>query len=132
MSKKVKLICCNKTIQNTELWFLSDIKNFTDRKLYLGVCPHCFEDVAMLFEKRISDNKIFINELTGIEAVKTMYREKKRKLTVIPNIKPHALYGWVYGVNTQIKNKKGEVTQIRQYASDFSNNKVLVKTDFKT
>lgn len=127
MSKNIDLFCCNKKITDGDLWFLSDIKGFTARKIYVGVCKVCKEDVAVLIETRIEDKKTFINEFKGIEAVKTIYREKKRKVTVIPNIKANCLYGWVYGVNTQIKNKKGKVTQIRQYASDFKGNKTLVK-----
>lgn len=71
--------------------------------------------------------KLYFDNFTGIEAVKAIYRAKKEVVTVVPDIKANDLYGWVYGVNKQIVNKKGEVTQIRQYASDFSGRKNLVK-----
>lgn len=123
-----QLLCCNKKIDCGELWILSDIKGFTSRKIYIGTCPHCQEELAVLFEKRISDKKVFKNELKGIEAVKVIYREKKRKLVALPDIKTDSLYGWVYGVNVQIKNKNGEITQIRQYSSDFKGNKKIIKS----
>ena len=119
--------CHNRQIKNGEIWILKDIKGFTSRKLFIGRCSFCKELAIDLIETRISDNKIFINQLTGIEAVKTIYREKKRKLTVIPDIKTNNLYGWIYGHNVQIRNKKGDVVQIRQYASDFKGNKALTK-----
>lgn len=128
MSENAKLVCCNKKVTTGDLWFLADIKGFTARKIYIGICEKCKEDLAVLIETRICDKKVFINELKGIEAVKTIYREKKRKLVTLPNIKANCLYGWVYGVNVEIKNKKGKVTQIRQYASDFKNQKSLIKS----
>lgn len=107
---------------------LNDIKGFTARKLYKAKCPKCKEYVVTLIEKRISDNKVFVNEnITGIEAVKVLYREKKRISATLPNIQSDTLYGWVYGHNVEIKNKNKQVTQIRQYSKDFSGNKNLTK-----
>ena len=119
--------CCNKKLKKGEVWFLKDIKDFTARKLYVSKCPYCNDDVLLLIEKRTSDNKIFINQIKGIEAVKTLYREKKRKLQTIPDVESVFLYGWVYGVNVEIKNKKGDITQLRQYSADFSGNKSLTR-----
>jgi len=127
MSNTVKIFCCNKSVSCGEIWFLQDIKNFTARRLFVGQCPVCNNNVAVLIEKRIDDNKQFVNSFTGINAVKTIFREKNRKVTVIPDIKIDSLYGWVYGVNTQIKNRKGQVVKVRQYASDFAGNKSLRK-----
>ena len=104
------------------LLFLRDIKGFVGRKLFI-----LEEDRAVLIETRIDDKKTFVNELSGIEAVKTIYREKKRVVKVFPKIDESCLDGWVYGVNVQIKNKKGQVSQIRQYASNFNGKKKLVK-----
>ncbi len=106
----------------SNLLFLQDIKGFTARKLYVIA-----EDKAILFETRIEDKKTFVNELIGIEAVKTIYREKKRVIKVLPKIDYSYLKGWIYGHNVEIKNKKGKITQVRQYASDFRKNKILVK-----
>ena len=128
MPNNVQLLCCNTKIEVGDLWFLADIKGFTARKIYIGTCKKCKEDVVVLLETRIDDKKVFINQFKGIEAIKTIYREKKRKVAAFPNIKTNCLYGWVYGVNVEIKNKKGKTTQIRQYASDFKGKKALVKS----
>lgn len=115
---------------NGDVWILKDLKDFTARKLYKGICPFCKEEVVTLIEKRISDGKIFVNSnIKGPQAAKLLYREKKRALTTIPNIKETSLQGWVYGKNVQIKNKKGQVVQIRQYACNYeSGRKELVKS----
>lgn len=120
-------MCHNKKLTAGTLLFLQDIKNFTARKLFIAQCPVCRDYIAVLTEKRTTDNKVFVDEFRGIEAVKTIYREKKRAVSVLPDIQSDNLFGWIYGVNVEIKNKKGKIVQIRQYASDFANNKTLVK-----
>lgn len=127
------LCCCEHKILCGEIWILKDLKKFTARKLYKGKCPFCNEDVVTLIEQRISDGKIFINRnIKGIEALKLLYREKKRALTTLPNIKQNSLHGWIYGKNVQIKNKKGEIVQIRQYSCDFNSNKRELVKSFKS
>jgi hypothetical protein len=123
----MQLQCCNKDVCCGEVWFLNDVKGFTARKMFIGKCSVCNNEVAILIEKRIKDNKVYANELKGIDAVKTIFREKQRKVSVLPNIKTNSLYGWVYGTNIQIKNKKGKVLQVRQYSTDFNGNKELIK-----
>lgn len=125
--RDIVLKCCNNEVRSGELWILKDIKGFTARKLYTAKCNICGDDIALLVEKRINDGKIFTNNFNGIEAVKVLYREKKRKIVCLPKIEYNNLYGWIYGVNTEIRNKKGETTQIRQYSSDFYGNKKLAK-----
>lgn len=126
----IKLICCNKSVEISEVWLLQDIKGFTARKLCKGKCPVCGDDVVTLIEKRINDEQIFINLLTGIEAVKTIYREKKRRVFEVPGAKSDNLYGWIYGRNIEIRNKNKEVTMIRQYSSDFYGKKTISKKIF--
>lgn len=122
------LICCNNKIKCGEVLILNDIKGFTARKLYKAKCPKCKDDVVTLIETRVSDNKMFVNaNITGLEAVKVLYREKKRILATLPDIKSDVLFGWIYGHNVEIRNKNKQVTQIRQYAKDFSGNKNLTK-----
>lgn len=128
MSENAKLVCCNKKVFAGDLWILEDFKGYTKRKLFIGKCSVCGDDVCLQIMTNTVNNETYYNLYTGIEAVKTIYREKKRKLVTLPNIKANCLYGWVYGVNIEIKNKKGKVTQIRQYASDFKNQKTLIKS----
>ena len=54
----------------------------------------------------------FVNKnITGIKAVRIIYNEKARILAKRQNIKATDVYGWVYGVNVGITNKKGDITQ---------------------
>ena len=121
------LKCCKQSLNIGEILLLDDIKGFTSRKLYKTHCPICDEDVVIITEKSIEQDKIYVNERRGIEAVKTLYREKKRKLQVFPDISSSNLFGWIYGINTQIKTQSGTISQTRQYSSDFKGNKRLVK-----
>ena len=122
------LNCCNKELKVFDVWFLKDIKDFTARKLFYGKCPKCHYPVIALYEKRISDGRVFINEnIRGKHAVNTLCREQKRIISKVPNIKIDGLYGWIYGQNIQIKNKNGQVVKIRQYAADFGGGRQKVK-----
>ena len=69
-------------------------------------------------------------EISGIQANDLMIKHKDEILYSLKECnyskfksKP---YGWVYGINKQIKSKKREI--IRQYACDFYGNKELIKT----
>jgi len=128
----VHIECCNNQPKDGNLTFLKDIKNFTARKMFAFKCPHCNQYRVWISETRIDDNKIFTNLLKGKAAINFAARENKAKrlLQTLPDIRTLDLTGWVYGVNKQIKNKKGEVTQIRQYASDFHGKKKLVKKSY--
>lgn len=123
----MQVVCCEE-IKNVELWFLKDIKDFTGRKLIFANCPVCGQAVITLIEKRISDNEVFVNDnICGENAVKILFREQKRLQTKLFDIKSSDLFGWIYGVNIGIKNKHGEITQCRQYSTNFYGKRKLVK-----
>jgi hypothetical protein len=126
----VDLRCsCGNSINKAELWILKDTEDFEARKLFIGFCNKCHRPVVTLVESRISDGRKFVNEnYTGNKAVRVIKRESKRFLKKHYKIETSRLYGWIYGVNTEIKNKRGEVTQIRQYSSDYYGQKSLTKT----
>ena len=117
---------CNSNHEPTEVWFLKDIKQFTDRLLLIGVCPECGKKIATLVEIRISDNVPFVDNLTGYDAERVIEIERKRIDYTLNSLNKH-YSGWTYGINKEIKNKYGTVTQIRQYASNFDGKKKLVK-----
>ena len=121
-----ELKCCNKKIDCGELWFLKDFKGYTARKMYIGKCDICGDDVCLQIMTSLKSKKTYTNLYTGLEAVKTIYKEKKRKLIVIPELKYNKLSGWIYGVNKEIKNKKGTTTQIRQYSVEFLSGKKTI------
>ena len=119
---------CGNSFNKAEVWILKDTEDFEARKLIVGACHKCHRPVATLIEKRIYDGRVFVNEnYTGNTAVKVIKRESKRFLSKYYKLETTQLYGWIYGVNTEIRNKQGEVTQVRQYSSDFTGNKTLSK-----
>ena len=113
------LRCCNNEIKHGEIWFLQDYNGFDARKMYVGKCSVCEDDVVFLYQRRIKDGQQFGTSLTGIEAVKTIYREKRRVITKMLKIESMQVQEWVYGTNIQIKSKNGKITKIRQYSTDF-------------
>lgn len=112
--------------KNIRIWELKDSKDFTNRKIAIADC-RCGNHLAKLYQERISDGQLFVNEYQGTEAIKVIAREAKRLISETYETPKQALSGWIYGVNKEIKNKKGEVTQIRQYAASFFNSRELVK-----
>lgn len=127
--EKMSLTCeCGNSLNRTEVWILKDTEDFEARKLLVGSCHKCHRPVATLIEKRITDGRVFVNEnYTGNSAVKVIKRESKRFLSKYYKVETSQLYGWIYGVNTEIRNRQGEVTQIRQYSSDYYGRKSLSK-----
>lgn len=124
----MKLTCqCGELIDKVELWILKDFKDFEARKLLLGKCHRCHKPIVSLSEKRITDNKTFVKTVFANDAMRIINTETKRMLCKYYKIETQSLHGWIYGVNKEIKNKDGKVTQVRQYASDFDGNKKIVK-----
>lgn len=122
------IICyCSNKIKISEEWILQDIKNFTSRKLLVAKCNKCNSYHAILSEKRIDDGKIFTDIVEKKLVKKVLIREAQRILNRNYINNKISLNGWIYGHNVEIKNKKGKITQVRQYASDFRKNKILVK-----
>ena len=121
---------CGKIIKKVNCVLLSDFKNFTSRKIIFAYCPVCKNLIITLIQQRLADDKVFINEnIQGANALKLLNKEilKKRVIDTIALISFKNISGWLFGKNVQIKNKKGEVTQIRQYSSYFNGNTKLTK-----
>ena len=104
---------CNVNTEPSEVWFLKDIEFFTDRILLIGKCDVCKKDIVTLIEVRKKDNIPFVNILSGQKAIKVKTREKKRIDYTLSSLNQQSS-SWVYGVNVGIKNKNGDVTQVRQ------------------
>lgn len=120
---------CNSKNKVLEVLELKDIKNFYQRYLVISRCRKCFVNIAVLYEVRKSDNKIFTDRYAGIEADKIIKREhgrlKKKKV-----FSDKYFTGWVYGRNIEIKNKQGNVTKVRQYACDFLTGKKKQQNEY--
>ena len=118
------------TFMEYDIWFLSNTDKFIDRKLYLGRCPNCLSDIALLRETRIADNKVFDEKAIGYRKVKNIC-DKVRHHILFTKLETKVIKGkpcgWIYGENKEIKNKKGQTVKIRQSACDFYNQKELIK-----
>ena len=112
---------------SVKIWLLKDTKDFTDRKLIINNCQKCGNRKVALYQKRMFDNRIYINEYQGAEAVKTIARETRRLDSEYFSTSKSGIIGWIFGINKEIKAKNGKITQVRQYASDFNGKRELVK-----
>lgn len=120
--------CNEKLLKNFRIWILKDIKGFEQRELFVSRCDKCKQICVVIKEKRITDGKVFVNKIPKEkDALKTLARESKRIIKEIIDTDFSSLNGWVYGTNIEIKNKQGQVVQVRQYATDFNKKKELVK-----
>lgn len=122
--------CSNKIFINEE-WILDDIKDFTERKIAVGKCSNCGKYHAYLSEKRINDGKIFTKKIENRFVKCVLSRETKRVIQRNYIDDTFSLNGWIYGINTEIKNNSGRITQTRQYSSDFKGNKKLVRKNYR-
>ena len=122
----MKIKHCNKAFDTSDVWFLSDLffsqpkKKYTNRVLYYGACPICNEKIVILTQSY--NDKVFTRMFKGDKALDILKKERANvKYTAKDcdrqNIKKA---GWDYGVNVQIKNKKGQITQVRQYAKSLT------------
>ncbi|MBQ7977364.1 MAG: hypothetical protein IJ301_02040 [Clostridia bacterium] len=122
---------CDKELKHFKIWELEDIKDFKNREMFIVNCSSCRTITVALKEERLSDGKIFVNKiLSERDSLRTIARESKRLIKEYVTADCTVLNGWIYGTNKEIKNKKGEVVQVRQYSSDFFNRKELVKKIF--
>lgn len=120
---------CNLKFRADEIKFLYDKDNFIKRKLKIGRCPVCDKLVARLIETRIQDNQVFDTVYTKGKAEKIINQlSDEVAYSSLDNIPANkTLYGFRYGENREVKNKKtGEITLV-QKACDFNGNKELVK-----
>lgn len=125
-----KIIFSNSEIIPYDIWFLENTRDFCERKLLLGKTKKN-KIVISLVETRITDSKVFVDTQTGIRAEKIIQNEKNRVLYTRQELilsrkgKP---FGWTYGDNKEVRNKKGEVIKIKQLRCDYYNQKELIHT----
>ena len=120
--------CCK--FDAFDIWYLKDTDDYTNRTLFIGVCPICKKQVAELIQKNINTNSLITIKKVGETALKYTKEARKdlvssrndtNKMKFIP--KP---YGWRYGVNKLKKDKSGKEI-LEQYSMDFFGNSELVK-----
>ena len=119
--------CCQ--FNPDDVYYLRDNDLFSSRKLSIGFCPICSKPVAELSEWRF-DGVMNKTSVSGVRANDLMlglrdeivYSLREYNYSKFKS-KP---FGWVYGVNTNVKPGRRELT--KQYACDFYGNKELVKS----
>lgn len=118
---------CNSVFQAQDVWFLLDKDNQTKRKLYLANCPICNKEMA-LYSCVENENEYFEKYYYSGGAKKIKERLKSDVVSTMLGFKTQykAPYGFKFGINKEIK-RNGKTVGIKQYASDFWGNKVLVK-----
>ena len=113
-----------------DIWFLTNTKQFHNRKLYLGRCPVCLKDIARLDEVRISDGKLFKDSAIGFKSVQKLCYKVRHQISITAqeiSIKKGKPYGLCYGENKEIHNNKGKIITVRQKRCDFHGQKEIEK-----
>lgn len=124
----MQIIYKNQKFVCLDVWFLENIKDFEDRKLFLGKTKSG-ATIISLIETRTIDGKKFIDTQFGKKALKIIENEKPRvqytRLEVLSS-KRGKPYGWTYGENIEVKNNKGEIISIRQKRCDYFGQKEII------
>lgn len=119
---------CNSVFQAQDIWFLLDSEKFTQRKIYLAICPICNKDIALFSCFNIENNtyqeQYFYSG--GAKRIREKYKKEVTSTMLGFKNKYRCPSGFKYGKNIEIK-KNGKVVGIEQYAVDFWGNKILVK-----
>ena len=118
-----------KKIKHKTIWFLADINDFTERKLYIfEVFSKKNKNIVVLIEQNKLTGEIFSQKASGNNADKIIARETVRRLYTSEDIKIQKgkPCGWVYGENTEIHNRQGKVIAIKQKRCDFFGQKEAI------
>ena len=119
-----------KKIKHKTIWFLADLNNFTERKLYIfEFIDQKVKIITVLVEKDKLTGEVFSQRNKGQKANDIIERERIRILFTSDDIKVQKgkPYGWIYGENKEIHNRKGQVIAIKVKACDFYGQKGTVK-----
>ncbi|MBQ4113769.1 hypothetical protein IJD34_00020 [bacterium] len=119
-----------KKIKHKTIWFLADLNNFTERKLYIfEFIDQKVKIITVLVEKDKLTGEVFSQRNKGQKANDIIERERIRILFTSDDIKVQKgkPYGWIYGENKEIHNRKGQVVAIKVKACDFYGQKETIK-----
>lgn len=119
---------CNSIFKSDDIWFLLDSDTEIKRKLYLASCPVCGKEIAVYTSFSKDNNSVFEKYYYSGGAKRIKERLKKDITSTMLGFKISYKMpsGFKYGINKEIK-RKGKVVGIKQFASDFHGNKILVK-----
>lgn len=117
-------------IKHKTIWFLADLNNFTERKLYIfEYIDKKIKTITVLFEKDKLTGEVFSQRNKGQKSKDIMEQERIRILFTSDDIKVEKgkPFGWVYGENKEIHDRKGKVVAIKQKACDYYGQKETIK-----
>lgn len=120
---------CNIKFKPYVVWYLSDNKDFFNRKLKIGLCPVCHTPHIELEECRKADNKTFYDIARGNKAntIKARLKADRIYSSLDLQIGSTVLFGFRYGMNKARFNSEKGKEEIEQFSCDFYGNKELVK-----
>ena len=118
---------CNSVFKPNDIWFLLDNNEEQNRKMYLANCPICNKEMVLYSSKK-QNGEYFEKYYYSNGARKIKERLKKDVTSTMLGFKNKYKmpFGFKYGINKEIV-KNGKVVGVKQYASDFWGNKILVK-----
>lgn len=117
-------------IKHKTIWFLADLNNFTERKLYIfEYIDKNIKTITVLFEKDKLTGEVFSQRNKGQKSKNIMEQERIRILFTSDDIKVEKgkPFGWVYGENKEIHDRQGKVIAIKQKACDYYGQKETIK-----
>lgn len=124
------IVHCNRTFRPDEILFLYDTLDYSHRRIEAGVCPECNHFVARLVQTRIYDGYVVDETVSRRKANRLIAEnEKDVQYSSLDLIDKHkTLYGFRYGENKEVRNRKTGETRVIQRACDFYGNKEIVKS----
>ena len=118
---------CNSVFSAQDIWFLLDDDNSKNRKLYIATCPICNKEMVLYscvnLNNEVYEKYYYSN---GARKIKEKFKKDVTSTMLGFKNKYKMPYGFKYGINKEII-KNGKVVGVKQYASDFWGNKILVK-----
>lgn len=114
---------CGNALKADKYLILKDDERFVDRIIFVSVCPNCERLNVVRAQTNVHGLRQKRHEVSA-KANRLLKREKPNIIR-LQELSNGGTYGLCYGINTEIRNKKGEVTQIRHYSCDFNNKRRL-------
>lgn len=128
----IVIFCCGAYHEADYTYFLEPNERFKVRRLEILLeCPskneNCHAYIAELSQIEQNSNVFSVKRYKNQKAkkfVEKLLKKSQYEIFQIPKGSKNGM-NWIYGENCEIKNKKGELTEIHQKAVDFNNKKKL-------
>ena len=120
-----------KRIKHKIIWFLSEIKDFVERRLYIFeyyTKENKKKYITVLCEKNRYSQKEYQQKAMGADALNVIERESSRKIYTSDDVlksKKGRPYGWTYPLNIPVF-KKGKAIKSKMLRCDDYGNKELI------